>query len=230
MTIALWAGGPGRFFDQDASGGAGAQKSASSSQGSDAGGDQFRTGYGKGIEKGIRQGQDELLSALGVGDVEAAKAMIARAKQADEDAKKAAEQQGQFKSLYEQEKAAREKAAADAAALKARVDSFEAMQKAELETVTAKFTDDQKKLLDGLPLDKQLQVAKALGGTAQAAAVGAPAGKGTPPNGDGAKTLEAYQRKGWPNLTPEERVHAKSLMAQAESMSVEDYAKKFRGA
>lgn len=228
MNIALWGGGPGRFLDQDAQGGAGAQKPASSGQGSDAGGDNFSTGYGKGIEKGIREGQSRLLSDLGVGDLDSAKAMIARAKQADEDAKKAAEQQGQFKSLYEQEKAAREKAEADAAALKARVDGFEAMQKAELETVTAKFTDDQKKLLEGLPLDKQLQVAKAIGGAAQAA-VGAPAGKGAPPSADGAKTLEAYQRKGWANMSPEERVHAKQLMAERDSMTVAQYGERAQG-
>lgn len=222
MSFALWAGEPCRF-DKDAPGGAGAQNPAQGGgQDANPGSDKFDLGYGKGIEKGKREGVAELLSSLGLDSPDAAKAAIAKAKTADEAAKKAAEEQGQFEDLYKQEKAAREKDSALMADLRKRVEAFEAGQKAEIEALGAKLSDDQKKLLDGLPLDRQLQLAKALTATAGNGAVGAPAGKGGAPSPDGAKTLAQYEKIGWDKLTPEQRAHAKQLQAEQGKETVSE--------
>lgn len=210
-------------MDAASDAGSSSGKPASGDGDPNAGQQQFNTGYGKGIEKGRGEAQAALLAELGVSSADEAKALAKAARDAQSAAQKSAEEQGQFKTLYEQEKAAREKDAAERDALRKDVEQFRSGQKAELETLTAKLSDEHKKALDGLPLDKQIQLARVLSNTT-APAVGAPAGKGTPPSGDDKKTLEAYAKKGWPNLTDDERRHADQLQAREGATTMQEWA------
>lgn len=203
----------------DAASDAGGSGTKPASGGSDpnAAQDHFNTGYGKGIEKGKGDGRNELLRELGVSSLDEAKALAKAAREADAAAKKSAEEQGQFRGLYETEKKAREADAATLADLRKQVESFQSVQKVELDTLTAKLADDQKKLLDGLPLDRQVALARAFA-AATPGTVGAAAGKGTTPGGGDAKTkLEAYAKKGVANLTKEERADMHVLLAEVGS-------------
>lgn len=204
-------------MDAEGTAGGSSTKPAEGGSAPNAAQEQFNTGYGKGTEKGKREGREEILRELGVTSPEEAKALAKAARDADAATKKAAEEQGQFKGLYESEKKARETDAATLADLRKQVESFQSAQKAELDTLNAKLSADQKKLLDGLPLDRQVALARAFA-AATPGGVGAPAGKGTTPGGGDAKTkLEAYAKKGVANLTKEERADMHVLLAEVGS-------------
>jgi hypothetical protein len=214
MEFALRAGE--RRFETPEGGAGGPERSASGNGDPNAGQGQFDTGYGKGIEKGRREERDALLKELGVASADEAKALAKAARDADTAAKKAAEEQGQFRTLYETEKAAREKDAAERDSLRKDVEQFRAGQKAELEPLFAKLSDEHKRALDGIPIDRQIQLARALGATTNGA-VGAPAGKGTSPAGGDAKAkLTAYAKKGVANLTKEERDDMRALLSESD--------------
>lgn len=179
------------------------------------GNDLFDKGFGKGVSKGKAEGMTSVLAELGVSSLDEAKALAKTAQDAQEAARKAAEEQGNFKSLYEGLKTEAEKLKERAAI----ADRYEEAQKAELATLTEKLTDDDKAMLDGMPVDRALAIAKRLSAQGRSPVGSPPAGNtpGEPGTGDAAMSIEeanAMVKKagGWGNLKPEQRAQIKSVM------------------
>lgn len=204
---ALMAGEP-RWNTPD-SGSGDSAASGDDGAGDNPSGDQdlFNKGFGKGTEKGRKEGVSAVLRELGVSSVDEAKSIAAKAAKADEAARKAAEEQGNFKSLYEEQAQLVEGLKARAAI----ADRYEAAQKQELDTITEKLSDEDKAAIDGLPLDRALALAKRLSAVATKGVGAGPAGNGGEPGKVGGKDLAYYERKGYANLTPEERADADRL-------------------
>lgn len=222
LIRALMGGGP-HLHEQDTSGAGGAGKPASG-EGADppSGDDDFGKGYGKGIAKGERQATAALLKELGVESVDGLRSLAKSAREAEAAARKAAEEQGQYKGLYEEASGKLDGLTQERDALKSEVDGYRAAAQAELEKILESCTDDQKSTLDGLPLNKQLAIARQFSGASKKPDVGARAGNGTEPTDKGGKTLEDYAKKGWANLTPEERAHCAELQRKADSTPVSE--------
>lgn len=203
---AFWAGEP--HWNTPDDGGSGSATSGDEGAGNEPSqdSDPFDKGYGKGIEKGKR----ELLKTLGVDSVDDLKSAMKAAQEAREAQRKAAEEQGEFRELYEQLRA-------ENATLKERAaiaDRYEASQQKELEGLTGKLNEEDKAMLDGLPTDRALALAKRLAAQSSKPVGSGPAGNGSEPNANGVKDLAYYEKKGYENLTPEERAEADRLEAE----------------
>lgn len=215
MKRFLWAGEP--LYNAEAGAPAGAQGGGPSNPPPDDG--LFDKGYGKGVQKGKSEATAALLAELGLPSVDSLKAAVKSAADAEESARKAAEQQGQFKQLYEAEKAR----ADSLLPFKARVEQIETDQKAQLATIVEKLTDADKVIIAGLPVDKALALAQRLTATPGKPPVGGPpAGNGGEPGSPAAKTLEWYEKKGYQNLTPVERAEAEALFHAQNKTTVGD--------
>lgn len=175
--------------------------------------DLFDKGFGKGIAKGKAEAQAALLAELGVTSIDDLKASVKTASQATKAAEKAAAEQGRFKELYEAEKAKN----AELEPFRARVLKIEQQQKTELAAMTEKFSEADKALIADLPIEKALQVAKRMTGAADGPVGGKPVGNGKEPGTGGGKDLAFYEKKGYWNLTPEERADCDRLQAELDS-------------
>lgn len=177
----------------------------------------FDKGYGKGVKKGEQQGVQTLLQSLGVSSVDDLKAIKEAAAAAKQAADKKAEENGEYKPLYEELKAENETLKARAA----KADAYEAAQKRQLEVITEQLSDEDKAALSGLPVEQALPIAQRFAkGGGKPPVGGPPAGNGGTPSGGGGKTLADYEKKGWKNLTHDERVHAEQLEAEQNKMTI----------
>ena len=192
----------------------------------------FDKGFGKGAAKGRSEGKAEatadFLKELGVPSIEAAKKMAALGVDVSEQKRKQAEQQGEFKSLYEDLKAKADGMTTELTAAKSRLTAFEDRDKKELETLSEGLSDEHKKLVENIPLAQAVLIARELSTkpTDKKKDIGIKAGGGGGPDKDGGHDLTYYKKLasevGWANLKPEQRAEIERLQAEAGSKSLDD--------
>lgn len=219
MSRVLMAGEPFLDKDADTSGGNGEAASGSEDGQQSSDQDMFNRGYGKGIDKGKVEGARGVFDVLGVKSIDEAQDLRKAADSMSEQSRKAAEEQGKFKELYEQRTTEMEELRSKYDTQETELNQFREVQQSKLDMLMEKLTDEQKTLLDNsMPLAKRLQFAEQFAGATDGdgkKAVGGKAGTGTEPGAESKHTLEHYQRKGWANLSDEERADCKRLESQA---------------
>lgn len=225
FTRFLWAGGPHLYNADGGAGSAGAPAGEAGKTHPD-GDNLFDKGYGKGVAKGKSEATASLLAELGVDSLDGLKAAVKSAGEAQAAARKAAEEQGQFKSLYETAKAEVEALKP----FKARVEQIEQAQKAQLAEVTAKLTDADKALLAGLPTEKALAMAQRLSAGGTPPVGGKPAGNGGEPGNTGTHDMAYFEKKGWRNLTAEEKAEYEALHRAQNSTTIGQLSEAARSA